>query len=72
MRSQESAPTQSAVRPRSDPKRCPNCSSENTHRSHRRGLIENGASVFRVYPYRCDNCNKRFLGRRRAVAPVTE
>jgi len=68
-RVEKSAEPAPATRPRSEPKRCQNCGSESTHRSHRRGIIENLASVLRIYPYRCDNCNKRFLGRRRSTTP---
>lgn len=47
-------------------KRCPGCGGDRTHRSHRRGIAERLASVFTVYPHRCDDCNKRFLARRPA------
>jgi hypothetical protein len=51
---------------------CPKCSGQSTHRSHRRGLVENLASVANYYPYRCDDCNNRFLGKRKrsAIEPV--
>src|SRR5258708_350332 len=45
-------------------RRCPRCSSESTHRSHRRGVIENLTSVISYFPYRCDDCNNRYLARR--------
>src|SRR4051812_30300595 len=53
---------------RAEKKYCPQCSSDRTHRSHRRGVIENIASLGKVYPYRCDECHKRFLARRKDVA----
>lgn len=53
------------IRQRSDAKQCPTCNSESTHRSHRHGIIENVVSLLRIYPYRCDDCNKRFLARRK-------
>jgi RNA polymerase subunit RPABC4/transcription elongation factor Spt4 len=53
------------TRPRSEAKSCPKCHSESTHRSHRQGVIENLTSLLRIYPYRCDDCNMRFLSRRR-------
>src|SRR6267378_8357392 len=42
----------------SESKRCPNCGSEDTHRSHRRGVVENIVSTIGIYPYRCDDCNR--------------
>lgn len=36
---------------------CPNCKLDRAHRSHRKGLLERGAS----FPYRCHQCNHRFL-----------
>ncbi len=60
-----SAASSRSTRPRPEAKSCPACSSENTHRSHRRGIIENVASLAHIYPYRCDDCNKRFLGQRK-------
>lgn len=63
----ESEPSPGPTRPRLEAKYCPICNSENTHRSHRRGIIENVVSMMRIYPYRCDDCNKRFLGRRRST-----
>jgi len=56
-------------RSRGEKKPCPQCSSDRTHRSHRRGVIENIASLGKVYPYRCDECHKRFLARRKHIAP---
>ena len=46
-------------------RRCPRCESEMTHRSHRQGITERLASTLSIYPYRCDECNNRFLARRR-------
>src|SRR3989442_6296753 len=46
-------------------KRCPLCEGNTIHRSHRRGIIEHLASAISIYPYRCDDCNNRFLARRR-------
>src|SRR2546430_5081924 len=48
-------------------KRCPKCESEKTHRSHRQGLTEHLTSVASIYPYRCDECNHRFLAKRRKI-----
>jgi transposase-like protein len=45
-------------------KRCPVCASERTHRSHRTGILERLASVANFYPYRCDDCNSRFMAQR--------
>ena len=45
-------------------KRCPLCEGNTTHRSHRRGIVEHLASTISIYPYRCDDCNNRFLARR--------
>jgi len=45
-------------------RRCPRCSSESIHRSHRRGVIENLTSLIGYFPYRCDDCNNRYLARR--------
>lgn len=53
-----------ASRSRAESKRCPGCDGDRTHRSHRRGVAENLASLIGVYPYRCDDCNKRFPVRR--------
>ena len=40
---------------------CPKCRADQAHRSHRRGLVEQLASLFAVYPYRCRACENRFL-----------
>ena len=45
---------------------CPSCDSEKTHRSHRQGITERLASILNIYPYRCDECNNRFLARRKS------
>jgi predicted Zn-ribbon and HTH transcriptional regulator len=51
--------------PEQDAKQCPRCESDMIHRSHRQGITERLASALSIYPYRCDNCNNRFLARRR-------
>ena len=56
------------AKPRSPSKRCPTCLSMSTHRSHRHGIIENVVSVLKIYPYRCHDCNNRFLARRKRTA----
>lgn len=48
--------------------RCPGCDSDRIHRSHRLGISERIASALGIYPYRCDECNSRFLARRRSSA----
>jgi hypothetical protein len=45
---------------------CPKCKTNHSARSHRRGLIEYGASIVGYYPYCCRDCNLRFLGLRNA------
>ena len=45
--------------PRS-PMQCPACNSRDMDRSHRRGSVEYGLSVFAVYPFRCQACYGRF------------
>jgi hypothetical protein len=40
---------------------CPKCKNDSAHRSHRRGLVEWLASLAAVYPYRCPQCDLRFL-----------
>ncbi len=39
---------------------CPNCLEYTAVRSHRRG-IEVLLSIFRIFPYRCEICERRFL-----------
>jgi uncharacterized protein with PIN domain len=42
--------------------RCPHCSSRSVRRSRRRGKIERIVSaVFRVSPYRCEECDYRYF-----------
>jgi transposase-like protein len=62
------APPPPRVKARSDSKRCPGCFGYGTHRSHRRGTVENLASLIGFYPFRCDDCSKRFLSRRPTTA----
>lgn len=46
-------------------RQCPNCDSQYTRRSHRRGLFERYVlQAFGMVPYRCDDCYKRFYSRR--------
>jgi len=40
---------------------CPKCKSDTAHRSHRRNLLERAAAALWIYPYRCKNCEHRFL-----------
>ena len=40
---------------------CPNCNRPFARRSHRMGPLEFVASLFLVYPYRCQLCAHRFL-----------
>jgi len=40
---------------------CPKCKSERAHRSHRRDPWEKAASLLAIYPYRCAECQHRFL-----------
>ena len=40
---------------------CPKCKTHRTDRSHRRGLFEHCIAVAGYYPYRCRNCQRRFL-----------
>ena len=40
---------------------CPKCKTHRTDRSHRRGLLEHCIAVAGYYPYRCRNCQRRFL-----------
>jgi uncharacterized protein with PIN domain len=43
---------------------CPSCGSKNVSRSARRNLVEKAISLFRVLPYRCQDCRRRFFGGR--------
>jgi hypothetical protein len=47
---------------------CPKCKTDNARRSHRQGLTERLASLFAIYPYRCQQCAQRFLRFRYASA----
>jgi len=49
---------------------CPKCKKDQSHRSHRRGLIEHGVAVVGYYPYHCRSCDLRFL--RFRAAPIDE
>jgi hypothetical protein len=40
---------------------CPKCQTDNVHRSHRAGLRERLTSIVGYVPYRCRDCNLRFL-----------
>jgi hypothetical protein len=43
---------------------CPSCGSQHLSRSHRRGLLERYfLTAFRIRPYRCGACDRRFYGR---------
>lgn len=43
---------------------CPRCKNDRAHRSHRKGVEEFLASIFAYYPYRCRECQHRFLHNR--------
>jgi hypothetical protein len=50
---------------------CPQCESSLVRRSTRRGLLENFIyPLLFVWPYRCDECDVRFLGFHRQYAPL--
>ena len=40
--------------------RCPQCGQEEVRRS-RRSRLEHLLAIFRLYPYRCEVCDKRFF-----------
>ena len=40
---------------------CPNCKTDQAHRSHRRGPWEQILALVAIYPYRCHACEQRFL-----------
>ena len=40
---------------------CPKCKKDSAHRSHRRGFVEYVVGVAGFYPYRCQDCQLRFL-----------
>ncbi len=43
-------------------RRCPQCQSERTRRSKRRGFVERGAlTLLPLKPFRCRNCGYRFF-----------
>ena len=43
---------------------CPKCKTDNAHRSHRVGLRERFGSIAGYHPYRCHDCQHRFVTRR--------
>ncbi len=48
---------------------CPQCASSRVRRSYRRGFVERFVyPVLFVWPYRCENCDLRFLGFQRQYA----
>ena len=51
---------------------CPKCKTDNAHRSHRQGVLENVASIFTYYPYRCRECKHRFLHLRHETVEAPE
>lgn len=54
---------------------CPNCKKDRAHRAHRREVKEHLAALFSRFPYRCHECDHRFLVYRysepEAQAPLT-
>ena len=44
---------------------CPSCGEKKMRRSHRRGVVEQVVSVFRIFPYRCEKCGHRFFSLKR-------
>jgi hypothetical protein len=51
---------------------CPRCDSSVVRRSTRKGFVERFLyPLFLVWPYRCDECDIRFLGFQRQYAPVS-
>src|SRR3954452_21717504 len=42
---------------------CPKCKTDRAHRSHRQGVLERSAALFTYFPYRCRECDHRFLSR---------
>jgi hypothetical protein len=50
---------------------CPECEGRLVRRSTRRGFVERFLyPLFLVWPYRCDDCDVRFLGFHRRYAPI--
>jgi hypothetical protein len=43
------------------PPQCPACGQAGAQRAHRTGLGERLISLVCVYPFRCGQCNQRFL-----------
>jgi DNA-directed RNA polymerase subunit RPC12/RpoP len=44
--------------------RCPACGSPETRRSRRKGFFEVPfLSIFHIFPYRCQDCDRRFYHR---------
>lgn len=41
-------------------RRCPYCNSNDVRLSHRKNFLESALSFLGVYPFRCENCNRRF------------
>jgi hypothetical protein len=39
---------------------CPHCLRPEVRAAHRAGVIEEGMTFFRVFPFRCHACRKRF------------
>lgn len=40
---------------------CPKCKIDRAHRAHRAGLAEHLVSLIGFFPYKCRDCNTRFL-----------
>jgi ribosomal protein L37AE/L43A len=56
-----------------DTRECPKCSGLNVRRSHRRGAVERYLlALLQFYPYRCNDCDWRFYGRRYNPVPQRE
>jgi DNA-directed RNA polymerase subunit RPC12/RpoP len=50
---------------------CPRCESTVVRRSMRKGFVEHFLyPLFFVWPYRCDDCDMRFLGFHRQYVPA--
>ena len=48
---------------------CPKCKHNTADRSHRKGVMERLAHLVGYSPYRCHECNLRFLSFRFSAAP---